>query len=228
MHDSCDNINNNKRVQWPEIFIYLSTSSNEHSSWGLFPSQASRLSSLLERWSWNMALWHVETCSVAPKYAIAAWTQPEENCSTAVVLFYFKHLKKMLQKTYNISRSELDAYRFLHVQLHLVTRASLEPIKIWNPVRQISRNAPKCRYQTTWAQEIGFACTKHHKTTAAYVPIKFCKCASFREFETWSTNWCLNMLQWSLTTLSNFIMCYPDPALCLNCWLCWAKVSGRS
>ena len=30
---------------------YSSTSSNEHSSWGLFPSQASRLSSLLERWS---------------------------------------------------------------------------------------------------------------------------------------------------------------------------------
>ena len=120
--------------------------------------------------------------------------QREHNQKRIAAAFCFKHLKKMHQKAYNISRNELDAYRFLHVQLHLVTRASLEPIKMWNPVRQISRNAPKCRYQATWSQEIGFACTKHHKTTAAYVPIKFCKWASFREFETWSTNSCLNIL----------------------------------
>ena len=118
-------------------------------------------------------------------------------------LFCFWHLKQNEStKTYDISSTDLD--RFLQVPPHIFTQC-LETMK-YPPL-----NASQ--YQATVAARIGFANSQNRciRTCMNLYPVELCAFA------------CLGALNHDRP-----IIACPDLALWRYCWLCWAKVSGRS
>ena len=142
----------------------------------------------------------------------SCWENEMETLLRHLKLFHLTHNES---KTYHISRSDLDNFRFLQVPPHLLTLAvqvkTAPCVSRWYKTCETS--SIRCQYQATVAARIGFANSQNHciRICMNLYPVELCAFA------------CLGALNHDRP-----IIACPDLALWRYCWLFWAKVSGRS
>ena len=178
---------------------YSSTSSSSsHSSWACVPRPS--------RWT---------ACQILCWATISSGAVQENEMETLLRHLKLFHLKHNESKTYHISRRDLDNFRFLQVPPHLLTLAvqvkTAPCVSRWYKTCETS--SIRCQYQATVAARIGFANSQNHciRICMNLYPVELCAFAFLG----------------ALNHDRPIVAC-PDLALWRYCWLCWAKVSGRS
>ena len=137
---------------------------------------------------------------------MGAWIE-SDNCSILQEYSTWPESLKQNASTNHISNSALDNYRFLQVPPHILTLLR----KTIGSVKYRLQNANAKPQQL---KESGLPSRNY--------------CSLFHIILPW---YCLNLLPWRTWNLINqllFVQLYPDPAVPLDCRLCWAKESGRS
>ena len=167
------------------------TSSNEHWSWGLCHLfQASKLSSCTGTLELRHGITAVETWSVSQDLQPTR-TEWDANCSRTIFFLTtgtrcivkrkFKKKKKHVTSQ-RVTSTYLDKWRFLQLPHHILTLVGLQD----DAKCELSYRLPN--HAMSISSHLGSGnrvCL--HRTTAVYVPIELCKCASVGELETLST-----------------------------------------